>query len=178
MYNSNNNKDKMITHRGLDCCASLNIGGRALLALHRGAPVVHQLFNNSYSIIWSIPQWTVIIDHHHFECFLNDSLLGCSIAIIDHHEYILNVFLPTLLSPLLGKWTSSHWCKPEMKLVLCASWHQLWFEFSEDGDLNMVLMSPLCWQGRIAQRGHFRKQSRSLFYWRGKEGREGSGWVA
>ena len=50
MYNSNNNKDKMITHRGLDCCASLNIGGGALLALHRGAPVVHQLFNNSYSI--------------------------------------------------------------------------------------------------------------------------------
>ena len=39
MYNSSNNKDKMITHRGLDCCASLNIGGGALLALHWRAPV-------------------------------------------------------------------------------------------------------------------------------------------
>ena len=72
--------------------------------LFTGVHLSGHLFNNSYSITWSIPLWMVIIDHHRYECFLNDSSLGCSIAIIDHYEYIFNIrFLSTLLSPLLGK---------------------------------------------------------------------------
>ena len=86
MYNSSNNKDKMITHRGLDCCASLNIGGGALLALHWRAPVgtslqqllFHNLINSNVNSdhwspsFWMFSQWffTRVLHCYHWPSWI------------------------------------------------------------------------------------------------------------
>ena len=171
MNNNKNSNKKKGMYCGLDCCASLNIGGGALLALHWRAPVgtslqqllFHNLINSTVNgdhwspSLWMFSQWffTRVLHCYHWPLW-----------IYFQHSFFTHLVVSSSWQvdfiTLMQTWNETG--------AVCFLTSIVCFEFSEDGDLNMVLMSPLCWQGRIAQRGHFRKQSRSLFYWRGKRG--------
>ena len=167
---------KMITHRGLDCCASLNIGGGALLALHWRAPVgtslqqllFHNLINSTVNgdhwspSLWMFSQWffTRVLHCYHWPLW-----------IYFQHSFFTHLVVSSSWQvdfiTLMQTWN---------ELVLCASWHQLSFEFRgwwlQYGlHVTSLLTGPHCSTGTFSQTVSF------TFLLARQEVREGLGWV-